>query len=108
MLKIIAQHVLEKHALGNTLSDVVPPVFNVPQIVMPTYVQSRPRRYVRHEAVSVEDEDFFVNEFGVYCVLKQSRFRDVRYLPCFYWKSCKCGNVDCWERVKPLILQLPG
>jgi len=47
MLKIIAQHVLEKHALGNTLSDVVPSVFNVPQIVMPTYVQSRPRRYVK-------------------------------------------------------------
>ena len=112
MLKTIAQHVLEKHALGNTLSDVVPSVFNVPQIVMPTYVQSRVRRYVGDvkgkDESRVEDEDFFVNEFGVYCILKQSRFRDVRYLPCFYWKSCKCGNVDCWERVKPLIMQLRG
>jgi len=114
MLKTIAQHVLEKHALGNTLSDVVPSVFNVPAIVMPTYVQSRVRRYVGdvkgevESRVEDEEDDDFVNQFGVWCVLKQSRFRDVRYLPCFYWKSCKCGNADCWERVKPLISGLRG
>jgi len=57
MLKTIAQHVLEKHALGNTLSDVVPAVFHVPNIVMPTYVQSRPRRYVRGSVVKEVDVD---------------------------------------------------
>ena len=104
MLIECVEDILKKHALGNTLADVVPSVFNVPQIVMPTYVQSRVRRYVKSEDVSVRDEDDeFINQFGVWCVLKQSRFRDFRYLPCFYWKSCKCGNVDCWEKVQPLI-----
>jgi len=65
MLKTIAQHVLEKHALGNTLSDVVPAVFHVPNIVMPTYVQSRPRRYVRGSVVREVDVD---EGEGVKCV----------------------------------------
>ena len=107
MLIECVEDILKKHALGNTLSDVVPSVFNVPQIVMPTYVQSRVRRYVRNEAISGVNE-YFVNQFGIWCILKQSRFRHVRDLPCFFWKSCKCGNVNCWSKVRQLILKSKG
>ena len=33
---------------------------------------------------------------------------ELKLLPCWFWKDCRCGNVHCWERVKPLILQLRG
>ena len=86
MLKTIAQHVLEKHALGNTLSDVVPAVFNVPQIVMPTYVQSRPRRYVRaNEVVEEKSKD-------VYCPLNDC-FVPLDSLP--LPECAGCGTLRC-------------
>jgi len=66
------------------------------------YVERVVKR-VRRYAVEVDDGFELVNEFGVFCVLKQSRFRDVRYLPCWFWKDCHCGNVKCWEKIKPLI-----
>ena len=65
-------------------------------------VVKRVRRY------AVEDVDEFSG--GVYCVLKQRLFRfdELKFLPCWFWKDCRCGNVHCWERVKPLIMQLRG
>ena len=62
----------------------------------------RVRRY------AVEEVDEFNG--GVYCVLKQRLFRfdELRFLPCWFWKDCRCGNVHCWERIKPLIMQLRG
>ena len=59
-------------------------------------------------AVEVDDSFQLVDEYGVYCILKQERFKDFRKLPCFYWKRCYCKNVMCWERVQPLIEGFKG
>ena len=106
----VAEHLLKKHALGNTLSDIVPMVLNVPKVELPVYIQSRPRRYVRDSGEISEslDDDDFINKFGIWCILKQSRFRHIRDLPCFFWNSCKCGNANCWSRLRPLILKFKG
>ena len=105
MLSYIVVSRLKKHALGNTLSKLVDMPMVIENLSLNQYVQSRPRRYVRRvrdESSDLDDVEF-VNEFGVWCVLKQSRFRSVKLLPCFYWKSCRCGNVNCWSRVQKLL-----
>ena len=103
MLSYIVVSRLKKHALGNTLSKLVDVPFTIENLSLNQYVQSRPRRYVRdvgNEAVS--DVDEVVTENGFYCVLKQSRI-PVLKLPCFYWKSCRCGNVNCWRKVQKVL-----
>ena len=71
-------------------------------------VVERAVKRVRRYAVEVDDSFQLVDEYGVYCILKQERFKDFRKLPCFYWKRCYCKNVMCWERVQPLIEGFKG
>ena len=98
-------HVLEPMIYGWLtakvyLSNTIKPL-KIENVVIERAVK-RVRRY------AVEDVDEFSG--GVYCVLKQRLFRfdELKFLPCWFWRDCRCGNVDCWERVKPLIMQLRG
>ena len=98
-------HVLEPMILGWLqgyvyVSNTIKPI-KIENVVIERAVK-RVRRY------AVEDVDEFSG--GVYCVLKQRLFRfdELKFLPCWFWKDCRCGNVHCWERVKPLIMQLRG
>ena len=109
MLSYIVVSRLKKHALGNTLSKLVDVPFTIENLSLNQYVQSRPRRYVRRvrdESSDLDEDVEFVNEFGIWCILKQRRFRSVRHLPCFFWNDCKCGNRECWSRVRDLIVEV--
>jgi len=98
-------HVLEPMILG-WLQGYVYVSNTIKPIKIENLVVERAVKRVRRYAVEVDDGFEVVNEFGVFCVLKQERFKRFRDLPCFHWKRCYCGNVKCWEKVQPLIGEL--
>ena len=100
-------HVLEPMILG-WLQGYVYVSNTIKPLKIENLVVERAVKRVRRYAVEVDDSFQLVDEYGVYCILKQERFKDFRKLPCFYWKRCYCKNVMCWERVQPLIEGFKG